>query len=96
MLDQLMRRIPDASDVALLEDLLKSAREIICAYTAREAVPRALESAQLEIAVLLYNRMGMEGENSHAEGSISRGVDSLPEFLRRQLNPWRLAKVVET
>lgn len=95
MLDKLKRRIPDAADEALLEDLLQSAQEIICAYTARESVPQVLASAQLEIAVLLYNRMGMEGESDHAEGSISRSVDSLPEFLRRQLNPWRQAKVVE-
>lgn len=95
MLDRLRRRIPDAADDALLEELLRSAQEMICAYTARDVMPQALTPAQLEIAVMLYNRMGMEGECSHAEGSLSRGVDSLPEFLRRQLNPWRLARVVE-
>lgn len=95
MLDQLKRRIPDARDEALLNDLLADAGCIIRAYTLRSTVPDALQAAQVEIAAMLYNRMGMEGEGSHAEGSVSRGVDSLPELTRRQLNPWRLAKAVE-
>ena len=95
MLDKLKRRIPDAQDEALLADLLSDAGNMILAYTLREGVPDALQAAQVEIAAMLYNRMGMEGESSHGEGSVSRGVDSLPEYVRRQLNPWRLAKAVQ-
>lgn len=95
MLEKLKRRIPDAGNEALLSDLLEAAGEMICAYTQRPAVPGALQAAQLELAVVLYNRMGMEGEASHSEGSVSRSVESLPECLRRQLNPWRLARTVE-
>lgn len=94
MLARLKRRIPGARDDALLEDLIADAGRMICAYTQRPAVPQALEAAQLELAVMLFNRMGMEGESSHGEGSVTRTVDSLPEHLRRQLNPWRLAKAV--
>lgn len=95
MLAKLKRRISDAQDDALLKDLLEDAGRMICAYTQRPALPETLEAAQLELAVILYNRMGMEGEESHGEGSVTRSVDSLPECLRRQLNPWRLAKAVE-
>ena len=95
MLDKLKRRIPGAEDEALLQDLIADAANIICAYTLRDAVPPALQAVQTEIAVMLYNRRGMEGEGEHAEGSIRVGIDSLPEFTRRQLNPWRLAKAVE-
>ena len=90
-----MRRIPDARDERLLEDLIAVAGSMICAYTLRDCVPPALQEVQLEIAAVLYNRMGMEGESAHAEGSVSRSADSLPEFIRRQLNPWRLARAVE-
>ena len=90
-----MRRIPGAKDEELLEDLISDAAAMICAYTMRQSVPAQLEGVQLEIAVLLYNRMGLEGENVHDEGSIRRSVDSLPEYVRRQINPWRLAKAVE-
>lgn len=94
MLEKLKRRLPEAENEALLKDLLEDAGGMICAYTRRTAVPEPLEAAQLELAVILFNRMGMEGENSHNEGSVHRSVDSLPEHLRRQLNPWRLAKGV--
>jgi len=92
MLDRLKRRLPDARDEALLADLLSDAEGMILAYTGRSAVPAVLAGAQLEIAAMLFNRMGMEGEASHAEGSVSRSADSLPEYLRRQLNPFRLAR----
>ena len=94
MLARLKRRMPDARDDALLEDLLEDAERMILAYTGREMVPEILEGAQLEIAAMLFNRMGMEGERSHSEGSVSRSADSLPEYLKRQLNPYRLAKAV--
>jgi len=94
MLAKLKRRIPDAKDDALLEDLLEDAESMILSYTGRDVLPEKLESVQLEIAAMLFNRMGMEGEKSHSEGSVSRSADSLPEYLRRQLNPWRLAKAV--
>ena len=94
MLEKLKRRIPDAKDDALLAELIEAAGQAICAYTGRAAVPSALEAAQLEIAAMLFNRMGMEGESAHSEGGVSRDAEALPEDVRRQLNPWRLARTV--
>jgi len=94
MLERLKLRLSDAADDALLESILADAGGMICAYTLRAEVPGALEAAQIEIACMIYNRMGMEGESDHAEGSLRRSADSLPEYIRRQLNPWRLAKAV--
>lgn len=95
MLDRLKRRLPDAGDEQLLMELLEDAGMMIRAYTLRSEIPEVLEGAQLEIAAMLFNRMGMEGENAHAEGSLSRSVESLPEYVRRQLNPFRLVRAVE-
>ncbi len=94
MLSKLKRRLPDLQDEALLQDLIDAAAGMICAYTGREALPPQLEAAQLEIACIIFNRMGMEGESAHSEGSVSHTADSLPEFVRRQLNPFRLVKAV--
>ena len=94
MLEKLKRRIPDAANDALLNDLLDAAAAQILAYTGRTALPEALEGAQLALAAMLYNRMGMEGERAHSEGGVSRSAESLPERLRRQLNPYRLARAV--
>lgn len=95
MLERLKRRIPDSKDEALMNDLLTDAQGMILAYTGRDSVPLVLQGAQIEIAAMLFNRMGMEGESSHSEGSVSRSADSLPEYIRRQLNPFRLARAVK-
>ena len=94
MLEKLRRRVPDATDEELLADLLSEAGAFLCAYTRRESVPEGLEDAQVRIAAILYNRMGMEGEKAHAEGGVSRSAEMLPEDLRLWLNGWRLAKTV--
>ena len=95
MLARLKRRLPDADNEALPEDLLEDAGRMIRAYTRREEVPEVLEGVQVEIAAMLYNRMGMEGESSHEEGSLHRSAESLPEFVRCQLAPYRLARTVK-
>lgn len=95
MISKLKRRLSDCTDEALLNDLLCGAQDMICAYTCRDSVPERLRSVQIEIACILFNRMGMEGESAHSEGGVSHTAESLPEFLRRQLNPYRLARTVK-
>lgn len=96
MLDRLMRRIPDAGagDRAILSDILEDAGRTICAYTLRDAVPESLEAAQIQLAVVMFNRMGMEGETIHDEGGVSRRAESMPEDILRQLRPWRRVRTV--
>ena len=86
--------IPCTGRPALLQDLLDDAGRFIRAYTGRESVPEALEGAQLALAAAMFNRMGMEGETRHGEGSVERVAELLPEDVRRQINPYRLAKAV--
>ena len=94
MLEKLKRRLPDAKDDALLSDLLEEARSFILSYTGRSDVPQRLGDAQVRIAAIFYNRMGMEGESSHGEGGVTRTAEALPEDLKRWLNRERLAKTV--
>lgn len=96
MIEQLFRRIPDAAstDEQLLVDLLAAAGDTICAYTGRAEVPEALANVQVSLAVIMFNRMGMEGESAHSEGGVSRTAQMLPDDLRHQLNPFRLVKAV--
>ena len=94
MLATLKHRLPDAADDALLNDLLEQAGAFIRAYTRRNEIPEGLEDAQIHIAAILFNRMGMEGEISHNEGGVSRTAEMLPEDVKKWLNPWRVAKTV--
>ena len=91
MLSSLRLRLDqDASD-ALLLSLLDDAAALICALTWRDQVPAGLISAQIRLALIFYNRMGMEGEKEHSEGDVKRSADDLPEALRREIFSFRRA-----
>ena len=93
LLHDLRLRLPDALDASddLLLSLLRDAGSLICALTWREVIPPALSSAQIRLAVIFYNRMGMEGEKEHTEGDIRRSAEDLPESLRREIFSYRKA-----
>ena len=79
----------------LLDALLSEAQQMILAYTGRKSLPAVLDTACVQLAVVLYNRQGIEGQSAHAEGGVSRTMQALPEEIRRQILPYRLAKVVK-
>lgn len=93
MLASLRTHLPEAEEgeTPLLLSLLEDAGALICALTWRECVPAALQNAQVRLAVILYNRMGMEGEREHAEGDVRRAADDLPDGLRREIFAFRKA-----
>lgn len=93
--ERVKARAPDIPD-ALAEALLEDARDAILAYTERTELPAVLVGAQVQLAVVYYNRMGAEGETSHSEGGVSRGMESLPADIEAQIRPYklRIARVV--
>lgn len=91
--ERLAARLDGAAD-AVLEAVLEDAQGMILAYTGRTALPMALETAQVQLAAVLYNRLGTEGESSHSEGGVSRTMEALPDDIRRQIAPYRLARMV--
>lgn len=92
-LERLAVRVENAQP-QMLESLLLDAEGMLLAYTGRSILPPALETAQIQLAALLYNRMGAEGESAHSEGGVSRTMEALPADIQRQIAPYRLAKVV--
>jgi len=93
LLSALRLHLPDGGKEqdALLLSLLEDAAALICALTWRDRVPPGLENAQVRLAVILFNRMGMEGEREHAEGDVRRAAEDLPEGLRREIFAYRRA-----
>ncbi len=79
---------------ALLEELLEQAGDMIMVYTGRDSLPRELHSAQIHLAVVLYNRQGTEGESIRREGGALMHFEALPRMIEMQLRPFRLAKAV--
>lgn len=90
--ERLAARLPGV-DEAARAILLSDAESAICAYTRRNQVPEALWGAQAELAVIYYNRQGIEGESVHSEGGVSREMQPMPEGVAMQLRPYRLAVI---
>ena len=94
LLALLRRHLPDASETdAELLAILDDAASLICALTWRLCVPEPLRNAQVRLAVVMYNRRGMEGESEHTEGDVRRGVSGLPAELRTEIYAYRMARV---
>lgn len=91
--ERMRARLPELA-AERLEALLADAEGMILAWTGRRSLPQALETAQVQLAVVLYNREGTEGQTAHSEGGVSRTMAGMPEEIRRQLAPYRLARVV--
>lgn len=87
-------QIQDHTQDMLLQDLLADAHALMLAYMNRDTLPAQLYPAQCQLAAMLYNRLGMEGEAARSEGGVSITVDTLPDDIRAQLMPYRLMKAV--
>jgi hypothetical protein len=81
-------------DPALIQELLSQAETLALAYTGRAALPPGLEGALIRLAVVMFNRLGQEGEESRREGEIQVEMTALPEDIRAMLRPFRLGKAV--
>lgn len=92
-MERLALRIPEASQDEL-EALLAEAEGMLLAYTGRMTLPGALETAKLQLAVVLYNRQGIEGQTAHSEGGVSRSMEGIPQEIIRQAAPYRVARIV--
>ncbi len=94
-LDNLKRRlrITGEEQDALLLDLLTDAKAFAMGYTGRNPLPEAAGGVIVELAAISFNRLGMEGQSDHGEGSVSIRVDGLPAMLKAQLDGIRIAKV---
>lgn len=78
----------------LLGEMLLQAGEMIMAYTRRDRMPQGLLGAQVRLAVVLYNRLGTEGESIRREGGALMHFEGLPRMLEAQLRPWRLGRAM--
>lgn len=91
---KLMLNIKDNNDDELLKLLLSKAENYIKAYTQRSQLDDSLKTIAVDVAVVFYNRLGTEGENSRNVG-VAQTFDSgfIPKHVTDQLKQHRLAKV---
>lgn len=81
------------------EDILLAFLRIAAGHVLRRAypfradvseVPEKYQTAQLEIAVYLYNKQGAEGETAHSENGVNRTYESasVPDSLLKSITPY--------
>lgn len=81
-------------DEALLTELLRQGEALALSYTGRATLPPGMETAVTRLGVMLYNRLGMEGESSRREGEVDVTTEAMPEDIKVLLRPWRMGKAV--
>jgi hypothetical protein len=69
-----------------VEVCLSMAQDAVLDYIGRDTLPKGAESIVIKLAVIYYNRLGNEGENSRSEGGISQSFSNdIPADILRQL-----------
>ncbi len=84
--------LTNESDEELLSLLLSNAEEYVLAETNRTVVPDKLQGAVRDLALIAYNRLGTEGENSRTEAGESYSFDNAPVHIRKAINRFRIAR----
>ena len=85
---------PETAPDELIQALLDKADAQICNITNRDSVPEALASCSVDMAIVMYNRRGTEGESDRTEGVLSRTfLDAYPADIREQLYAYRKVRV---
>ena len=91
-LEKFKRRIgvSDNSQDDLLKDYLEDAKTDILELTHLKEIPGNLLPTQIRLAVIYYNKEGIEGQISHSEGGVSRSyIDDLPKEDMRKIRSAR-------
>lgn len=85
-LDKLKARIPEATDAQLTAALDDAASAIMNKRNPFAGETFLLEEKyyglQIRLAVVLYNKIGAEGESAHSEAGVSRQYEKIDELLK--------------
>lgn len=74
----------------LLNLYLEDAKDTILELTHLSEMPNSLLSTQIELAIVLYNKEGIEGQISHSEGGVGRSFEEgIPESIMKKIRSAR-------
>ena len=78
---------PDANETdERLNAFLEAAENTILDYIGRDILPERLYDVKAQLALIMYNRLGTEGESRRTEGEItSQYIDGLPAEIKGRL-----------
>lgn len=79
---------------ALLTELVKESIAQVLDYTGQKKLVGSMDIYVKKLAVINYNRMGIEGETQRTEGGVTNYLEiGIPKDIRLGLNRYRIAKV---
>ena len=79
---------------ALLTELVKASIAQVLDYTGQKKLVGSMDIYVKKLAVINYNRLGIEGETQRSEGGITNYLETgIPKDIRQGLNSYRIAKV---
>lgn len=81
--------LADTSKNDLLQMYLDDANDYILSQTHLDAIPTALLTTQIELSIIYYNKLGIEGQTAHSEGGISRSFGDVPESIQKKIRAYR-------
>lgn len=78
----------------LLTELVKESIAQVLDYTGQKKLVGSMDIYVKKLAVINYNRLGIEGETQRSEGGITNYLETgIPKDIRQGLNSYRIAKV---
>ena len=84
------------SDHDLVTDLVTEAIAQVLDYTGQKKLVGNLDVYAKRLAIINYNRLGLEGETQRVEGGITNYLETgFPKDVRQGLNRYRIAKVTK-
>lgn len=87
-----MMLLSGCKDEPLARVLLDQAEQTLLNETRRTKMIPALFSSQIDLAIVMFNRLGTEGESSRSEGGISTSFVEMPVTVQRAIENNRLAR----
>lgn len=80
---------PDEDGMEKAYVILDVAKDTILDYIGHETIPERLESIVVQLAVIMYNQQGAEGESARSEGGISQSfLNDLPPLMLKRLKQY--------
>lgn len=81
--------LEDVNQDELLQVYLDDAESDILELINLDVLPTGLLSTQVELAIIYYNKQGIEGQTAHSEGGISRTFEDIPQHMMKKIHKFR-------
>lgn len=91
--EEVIAALTGCKNADLVVIVLDAAEQTILSLTNRTKMIPPLEAARRDLAIVMINRVGTEGESSRSEGGISVSFEEMPKAIQTAIETYRLVRV---